>query len=70
MGDDGGGTGSRDPAGAAGAAASAGAAGSDLVRAEMGDAPPFLSWRAIYLIVLGALVVEMALGAVLSVLTR
>jgi hypothetical protein len=39
-------------------------------RAEMGDAPPFLSWRAIYLIVLGALVVEAALGAVLTVLYR
>jgi hypothetical protein len=39
-------------------------------RAEMGDAPPFLSWRAIYLIVLGALAVEVALGAVLTVLYR
>lgn len=67
MGDDGDGTGSM---GAAGAPASAGPAGSELPRAEMGDAPPFLSWRAIYLIVLGALVVEMALGALLSVLTR
>jgi hypothetical protein len=64
MGDDGDGTGSM------GAAASAGSAGSELPRAEMGDAPPFGSWRAIYLIVLGALVVEMALGALLSVLTR
>lgn len=39
-------------------------------RAEMGDAPPFLSWRAIYLVVLGALVVEVALGVVLTLLYR
>ena len=38
------------------ATASGGAA--DAPRAEMDDAPPFLSWRAIYLIVLGALAVE------------
>lgn len=71
--DDGDGKGSTGGAGAlasGSAAASAGSAGSEPARAEMGDAPPFLSWRAIYLIVLGALVVEMALGAVLSVLTR
>ena len=48
----------------------AGAAGAEGPRAEMGDAPPFLSWRAIYLIVLGALVVEVALGVVLTVLYR
>ena len=35
-------------------------------RAELDDAPPFLSWRAIYLIVLGALVVEVLLGAALT----
>jgi hypothetical protein len=64
MGDDG------DGEGSMGAAAAAASAGSEPARAEMGDAPPFLSWRAIYLIVLGALVVEMALGVLLSVLTR
>ena len=35
-------------------------------RAEMDDAPPFLTWRAIYLIVLGALAVEVLLGAALT----
>lgn len=35
-------------------------------RAELDDAPPFLSWRAIYLIVLGALAVEVLLGAALT----
>jgi hypothetical protein len=50
--------------------AAASAAGPEAPRAEMGDAPPFLSWRAIYLVVLGALVVEMALGVVLTVLYR
>ena len=39
-------------------------------RAEMHDAPPFLTWRAIYLIVIGALAVEIALGAVVTVLLR
>ena len=39
-------------------------------RAEMGDAPPFLSWRAIYLIVLGALAIEATLGIALTVLYR
>jgi hypothetical protein len=28
------------------------------VRAELSDAPPFLSWRRIYLIVVGALAAE------------
>jgi len=56
-------------AGAAGAGAT-GSAGSDGPRAELGDAPPFLSWRAIYLIVLGALVIEAALGVALTVLFR
>ncbi len=36
----------------------------------MGDAAPFLSWRAIYIIVLGALVIEAALGVALTVLFR
>lgn len=35
-------------------------------RAELEDAPPFLSWRAIYLIVLGALAAEILLGAALT----
>jgi hypothetical protein len=35
-------------------------------RAELDAAPPFLSWRAIYLIVLGALAVEVLLGAALT----
>ncbi len=32
------------------------------------EAPPFLSWRAIYVIVLGALAVETVLGALLTAL--
>lgn len=39
-------------------------------RDEMADAPPFLSWRAIYLIVLGALVVEIVIAATVTVLFR
>jgi hypothetical protein len=39
-------------------------------RAELVDAPPFLSWRAIYLIVLAALALEIAAGAVLTGLYR
>jgi hypothetical protein len=39
-------------------------------RAELDDAPPFLSWRAIYLVVLGALVVEIVLGAALTAVAR
>jgi hypothetical protein len=39
-------------------------------RAEMGDAPPFLTWRAIYLIVLGALALEIVLGVVLTAVAR
>jgi hypothetical protein len=35
-------------------------------RAELDDAPPVLTWRAIYLIVLGALAVEVLLGAALT----
>jgi hypothetical protein len=39
-------------------------------RAEMGDAPPFLSWRAIYLILLASLAIEAALGIALTVFYR
>ncbi len=39
-------------------------------RAELDDAPPFLTWRAIYLLVLGALAVEIVLGAALTVAVR
>ena len=46
------------------------AAAPERPRAEMGDAPPFLSWRAIYLIVLGSLAIEAALGIALTVLYR
>jgi hypothetical protein len=35
---------------------------------ELKDTPPFLSWRAIYAIVLGALAVEILLGAILTAL--
>jgi hypothetical protein len=35
-------------------------------RAEMDDAPPFLTWRAIYLVVLGALALEIAAALVLA----
>ena len=42
----------------------------ELPRAEMSDAPPFLTWRAIYLILLGALAIEAALGIALTVLYR
>jgi hypothetical protein len=36
----------------------------------MDDAPPFLTWRAIYVIVLGALAVEIAVGIGLTLLHR
>jgi hypothetical protein len=39
-------------------------------RDELADAPPFLSWRAIYLIVLGALAAEIAIAATVTVLFR
>ncbi|HEX3901624.1 MAG TPA: hypothetical protein VH853_02170 [Polyangia bacterium] len=39
-------------------------------RAEMHDAPPFLTWRAIYLVVLGALALEIVLAAVLTLVAR
>ena len=35
---------------------------------ELHDAPPFLTWRAIYGIVLGALAAEAILGAILTAL--
>ena len=37
-------------------------------RGEMDAAPPFLTWRAIYAIVLGALAAEIAAGIALSAL--
>ena len=37
-------------------------------RAELHDAPPFLSWRAIYIIVIAALAANIALGAALTAL--
>jgi hypothetical protein len=37
-------------------------------RGEMDAAPPFLSWRAIYTIVLAALAAEIAAGIALSAL--
>ena len=39
-------------------------------RAELADAPPFLSWRIIYLIVLGALAAEIAAAAAITSLYR
>jgi hypothetical protein len=39
-------------------------------RAELDDAPPFLSWRLIYLIVLGALALEVVLGVALTAVAR
>jgi hypothetical protein len=42
----------------------------DRARAELDDAPPFLTWRAIYLIVLGALAIEVVLGAALTAVAR
>lgn len=39
-------------------------------RDELVDAPPFLSWRAIYVIVLGALAVEIGIAATVTVLFR
>lgn len=39
-------------------------------RAELGDAAPFLTWRKIYLIVLGALALEVVLGVVLTAVAR
>jgi hypothetical protein len=39
-------------------------------RAEMHDAPPFWTWRAIYLVVIGALAVEAAVAALFTALYR
>jgi hypothetical protein len=39
-------------------------------RAEMHDAPPFLTWRAIYLIVVGALAAQIVVGALVTALYR
>ena len=39
-------------------------------RAELHAAPPFLSWRAIYAIVLGALAIQVIVYAVLTVAYR
>ena len=36
-------------------------------RAELHDAPPFLTWRAIYIIVLAALAADIAFGVALTV---
>jgi len=50
-----------------GAGASGSADGGDgRVRAEMDDAPPFLTWRAIYVVVLGALAAEIVLALALA----
>ena len=35
-------------------------------RAEMDDAPPFLTWRAIYVVVLAALAAEILLALALA----
>jgi hypothetical protein len=40
------------------------------LRDELVAAPPFLTWRAIYAIVLGALAVEIALFAALTAAVR
>ena len=39
-------------------------------RTELHAAPPFLTWRAIYLIVLGALALEVVLGVALTAVAR
>ena len=41
-----------------------------VARGEMHAAPPFLSWRAIYGIVLGALAAQIAIYAVLTAMYR
>jgi hypothetical protein len=40
--------------------------GTGRARAEMDDAPPFLTWRAIYVVVLGALAAEIVLALALA----
>jgi hypothetical protein len=39
-------------------------------REEMDDAAPFSSWRAIYLVVLGALAAEIAAGIAITLVYR
>jgi hypothetical protein len=39
-------------------------------REELDDAPPFGTWRVIYLVVLGALAAEIAAGIVITLLHR
>jgi hypothetical protein len=39
-------------------------------RTEMHDAPPFATWRAIYVVVLGALAAQVALYAALTAIYR
>lgn len=56
----------RDPAASGGSPQSPDGA----TRTELVDAPPFLTWRAIYLVVLGALAVEIVLGAVVTAFYR
>jgi hypothetical protein len=55
--------GAEPPAGGAGG-------GEPPARDELRDAPPFLSWRAIYVIVIAALAANIAFGALLTVLYR
>jgi len=43
-----------------------GAAGAER-RDDLDDAPPFLTWRGIYFVVLGALVAQVAICVVLTV---
>jgi len=40
----------------------------DEPREELDDAPPFGTWRAIYLVVLGALAAEIAIGIIVTLL--
>jgi hypothetical protein len=39
-------------------------------REELDDAPPFLTWRGIYFVVLAALAAEVAAGIVITLLYR
>ena len=45
-------------------------AASEPARPEMGDAPPFSTWRRIYLVVVGALAVQIVLYAALTAAFR
>jgi hypothetical protein len=53
-------------AGANGASGGDGEGAGGRARAEMDDAPPFLTWRAIYIVVLGALAAEIVLALALA----